>query len=185
MFATCVPLTAAASDNQSTADIKDPRSLLLQASKVDGLAGDDMKPWHLKVNFDFIDGSAQSKDHGTIEVLWAGPKMSKEIIRDTNSTVVYTRTEKGVYREGELDERLALLVLVEGAFVWPFPCSAKALPLLTLSQLQQVAGSDLRCVRVKERYESGGTFNNPTLCLESASPVLRMSGFFEDPHQFF
>jgi TonB family protein len=182
----CVSLVAEDSVSRSTADIEDPKSLLPAASKVNGLAGDDMKPWHLKASFDFLANSGQSTDRGTIEIRWAGPKMSKLIIRDASSTLTYIQTDEGMYREGELNERLALVMSLAGSFVRPLPYAQKSLQYLDISShLRPVGSSELRCLTINQKYNRRHEFDPPTVCLENDLPILRICSYFEDPHEFF
>ncbi len=181
-----IPASAENGNGQNSPDVNDPKSLLALASTVNGLSGDDMKPWHLKAAYDFIDASGQSADHGTIEVLWAGPKMSKVTIHDASATLTYTLTNKGTYREGELNERLSLAMSVAVSFERPLPYPQKLLQYLDVSSQQRSVGSSqLRCLTINRRYNRRREFEPPTVCLENELPVLRICSYFEDPHEFF
>jgi TonB family protein len=169
---------------------QDAKSLFLQAVKANGLSGDDLKPWHLKVSYRLLDVSGQPADQGTIEEFWAGPKLGRLIITSTTSKLIYLRTEKAAYREGDLDRKMALLRLLSSAFASPMPFSDKSLALLDLSLKSRAIGSSqLPCFSLKVRGNAPGnfndpTFNDPTYCLESNLPIVRIVTFANDPHWF-
>src|SRR5690242_3131518 len=56
---------------------KDPTALMLLAARVNGLAGADRKPWHLKADYQTYDANGKPEDKGTLEEWWAGPKKYK------------------------------------------------------------------------------------------------------------
>ena len=164
--------------------------MFLQAAKVNGLYGDDLKPWHLKVSYKLLDFFGQPTDQGTIEELWAGPKLGKLVITSTASKLVYLRTEKAAYREGELDRKMALLKLLASAFVEPMPFSDKSVAFLDLTLQTRAMGSlQLPCFSLRVRIRASGTFNDPTYgdptyCLENNLPIVRLGSFADDPHRF-
>ena len=165
-------------------------NLFLQAARVNGLSGGDLKPWHLKVSYKLLDLSGQPTDHGTIEEFWAGPKLGKLVITSATSQLVYLQTEKGAYREGELDQKMSLLKLLASAFLEPMPFSDKSLAYLDLTlQTRAIDSLQLRCFSL--RIRSGGlkTFDNPTYvdpayCLENNSPIIQIGSFIDDSHRF-
>jgi TonB family protein len=170
---------------------QDVKSLFLQAAKVNGLYGDDLKPWHLKVSYKLLDSSGQPTDQGTIEEFWAGPKLGKLVITSTTSKLVYLHTEKAAYREGELDQKMALLKLLAGAFVEPMPFSDKSLAFLDLTLQTRAMGSlQLQCfsLRVRASVKASSAFNptysDPAYCLENNLPIVQIGSFADDSHRF-
>ncbi len=187
LCSTCFPQTER---DSVTPPAQDAKALFLQASKVNGLSGDDLKPWHLKVSYKILDVSGQPVDQGTIEVFWAGPKLDKLTITSTASKLVYLRTEKAAYREGDLDRKMALLLLLSRAFESPISFSDKSFALLDISLKSRTIGSSqLPCFSLKVRKDAprifnGPAYNDPTYCLESNLPIVRIVSFANDPHWF-
>lgn len=56
---------------------KDPNAAMQLAARVNGLASTDMKPWHLKANYQTFDADGKPKDQGVFEEWWAGPEKWK------------------------------------------------------------------------------------------------------------
>jgi hypothetical protein len=56
---------------------KDPKDLMLLAAGVNGLGGADVKPWHLKANYQTFDADGKPKDQGVFEEWWVGPEKYK------------------------------------------------------------------------------------------------------------
>ncbi|MGA7857084.1 MAG: energy transducer TonB [Terracidiphilus sp.] len=174
--------TSQAASPESTSTAK---ALLLQAEKLNGLAGGDLKPWHLKISYAFLDASGKPTDEGTIESLWGGPGMVKTIYTDSTATLVYTTTKKGTYRDGEVDERMALLQLLADAFVRPMAMSEQALARIRVTvQTRQTGSGELRCFTSKNQIGVHADFNDPTYCLDGTQPIIRSDSFPDDPHQF-
>jgi TonB family protein len=164
---------------------QDAKALFLQAAKVNGLYDDDLKPWHLKVSYKLLDVSGQPTDQGTIEEFWAGPKLGKLVITSTTSKLVYLHTEKAAYREGELDQKMALLKLLASAFVEPMPFSDKSLAFLDIALQTRAMGSlQLQCFSLRARGTASSTFNDPTYCLENNLPIIQIGSFADDSHRF-
>jgi TonB family protein len=168
---------------------QDAKALFLQAAKVNGLYGDDLKPWHLKVSYKLLDFSGQPTDQGTIEEFWAGPKLGKLVITSTTSKLVYLHTGKAAYREGELDQKMALLNLLASAFVEPMPFSDKSLASLDLTLQTRAMGSlQLPCFSLRVRRTASRAFNptygDPAYCLENNLPIIQIGSFADDSHRF-
>jgi TonB family protein len=169
---------------------QDAKVLFLQAAKVNGLYGDDLKPWHLKASYKILDFSGQPADQGTIEEFWAGPKLGKLVITSTTSKLVYLHTEKAAYREGELDQKMALLKLLASAFAEPMPFSDKSLAFLDLTLQTRAMGSlQLQCFSLKVSVGAPRSFNAPTYgdpayCLENNLPIVQIGSFADDSHRF-
>ena len=172
-------------DDNGTVPPKDPKSLLLLAGQINGLYGDDLKPWHLKVSYKVVDGSGQTTDDGTIEELWISAHMRKLVITSRTSKLTEVETDKGIYREGDLNQKLALLMLLEGSYVRPMPYAEKVFPSLALTvETRTMGSSQLSCFTIKYRTPLQTAFNDPAYCLETKLPIMRISTFPDDPHQF-
>ncbi|MBV8113137.1 MAG: energy transducer TonB, partial [Silvibacterium sp.] len=171
-------------DKLATAS-NNPTELFLRAAKVNGLNGNDLKPWRLKISYKLFDSLGNLTDHGTIEEQWASPHMRKLVITTAASTLTYVETEKGIYREGNLNQRLALLLLLESSFFRPMPLSEEALDHLNSAMRTRAMGTaQLPCFTLKGTAEIPEIFNDPAYCLEDKEPVLRIGSFADDSHQF-
>lgn len=99
----------------------DPRELLALAARLNGLAGNDMKPWHLKVDFTGFNPSSRKSDHETYEEFWVSP--TKYLITETTSNFTQTEygTEHGVFRSGGRSSQIGRSSLLEDLFFQPIP----------------------------------------------------------------
>jgi TonB family protein len=158
-------------------------NLLEKAGKLNGLAGGDLKPWHFKVSYEFLDHSGKPTGHGTIESLWGGRGMAKTTYTNSTSTLIITTTKKGIYREGEVDEKMALLEMLADAFVRPIEFSERS-EIRIQSETRQTGSGELRCLTLKNLVGVHIDFNDPTYCFDGTQPILRSDSFPDDPHQF-
>jgi TonB family protein len=175
--------------NNVPAAPEDPKALFLQAAKVYGLYSGDLKPWHLKVSYKLLDVSGQPTDQGNIEELWAGPKLRKLVIISATSKLVYLHTEKATYREGELDRKMALLMLLTSAFAQPISYPDKSFSFRDLTLQTRAMGSlQLPCFSLRVHTGSGSftipTLSDPTYCLKSNLPIVQTVSFGDDSQQF-
>lgn len=181
---------AQAPQDNVPATSQDVTALFLKAAELNGLHGDDLKPWHMKVSYQLLDASGQPDDHGTIEDFWAGPKLWKLVVTSTTSKLVYLQTQKAFYREGELDQKMALRELLARAFVNPMSFSEKSLTFLEVTlQPRRIGSLQLRCFSLRVRAGmSRGIFSpiydDPAYCLENNSPILQIDSFTDDSHRF-
>lgn len=72
------PGTAAVVASASVPAIpKDPKDLMLLATKVNGLGSMGDRPWYVMADFQTFDPDGKPKDKGTFEEWWAGPEKYK------------------------------------------------------------------------------------------------------------
>jgi hypothetical protein len=69
----CFTQCLAQNTNLTASGSSDPKSILLEAARVDGLSGKDLKPWRMKLSFTTYDDSGKEEEHGNMEYAWAGP----------------------------------------------------------------------------------------------------------------
>ncbi len=163
---------------------KDPKALLLLAAKTNGLTGQDIKPWHLKASYKFLDPAGKPAQSGTIEEFWAGSKKWKLIVTG-NAPLTLTQNESGLYREGVVNQQSALLLLLAKSFTDPIPYSANSFESLILSmQMRQFGSSQLQCLTIKDTRKFSDDFVDPTYCIVDNIPLLRFGSFANDSHIF-
>ncbi len=111
--------------------------------------------------------------------------MVKTTYTNCAAKLEYTTTQKGIYREGEVNEKMALLQQLADAFVRPMDISEHALTNMRLTlQTRQIGSEELRCFTLKNLVGVHVDFNDPTFCLDGARPILRSDSFPDDPNQF-
>jgi TonB family protein len=95
---------------------KDPNALMQLAARVNGLGSPDMKPWHLKANYQTFDADGKPKEQGVFEEWWASPdkykisysSLSFNQVRYHNGDKTWTTGDKGwvPFRDRMVEEYL-------------------------------------------------------------------------------
>jgi TonB family protein len=151
----------------------DPKALMLQAAKLNGLTGDDVKPWHLKVTYQLLGDDGKPTDQGTYEEFWVSPTKYKRTYTGNNMELTDYGTEKGVLRSGRQQGPPLLVSEVHRKIVGPMQ-DPKVIGIENYAQQQkEVGGKKFNCLNMKDL--AGGTFG-PTWCLDDERPILRFSG---------
>jgi TonB family protein len=79
----------------------DPGSLLQQAAHLNGLTGDSIQPWHLKVSYKIYSAQGTSRGEGSYEEFYSGPtKYKRSYTSDTFNQSQYG-TERGPLQSGD------------------------------------------------------------------------------------
>lgn len=155
----------------------DPKELLQLAAKTNGLAGDDLKPWHLKASYTLFDWDGKQADEGIYEEFWAGPEKSKRIITSANFTQTEYTTAKGIFRTGSRDTAPDQFNRVFAQLLHPISMLTTEGGEESSVQLvrKKQGAAELICLTeilgsVKHAKAAGLTY-----CLDSGLPALRVS----------
>ena len=152
------------------------------AAKLNGLSGEDLKPWHLKASFTILDASGKVANQGTIEEFWAGPHLSKTIYTSAGFSQTTYETENGLFSSGNPHAPPQLLRWAAEELVSPIPLSTHP-ALLDRAQIKLqdgTAGSNkLRCLSLLFYNEEKPVreFHGPGYCLEAALPIVRITSY--------
>ncbi len=151
---------------------RDPNSLMLLAAKMNGLAPDDLKPWHLRATYKLLDEKGNTTDQGVYEEFWVSATKFKRTFTGTKFAVTDYGTEKGVFRSGNQSGPPYLVSELRRKFVEPMQ-SREVVGIESYDLVQREAGKmKLACLSMKDA--SGAVFG-PTWCLDSDRPILRIS----------
>ena len=163
--------TSGQNQQSAIATPTDPRELMLLAARMNGLTGDGVKPWHLKVTYTLLGEDGKTTDQGTYEEFWVSQTKFKRVFTGNNSTQADYGTEKGVMRSGARQDFHTLLLDARRDLVDPLP-SEKAIEHEEFS-LKQVDsnGVKLSCLSITGQPALGLTY-----CLNPGQPILRISG---------
>lgn len=167
-------------------DAADPTKLMMQAAKSNGLLGDGMQPWHLKVNYKEIDAQGNVTGNGLIEELWAAPNKSRISYQRGGYSQTTYWTERGGFRVGDKDGPPYFLSAVLEQFVEPIPQSSY-LEHYGFDLREQTGRSlPLACLSLKPAQAGSGFpgLIGHTYCLESGTPTLRISLLAQGGNQF-
>lgn len=98
-----VPSTAAfaaRSSNSAPPLPKKPAALLALAALHNGLAGPNLKPWHVKAAYQLYDAIGNPTQSGTFEAWWAGPSEYKLSFTRAGKSLTVYMSPKGSYISG-------------------------------------------------------------------------------------
>jgi TonB family protein len=150
---------------------KDPKNLMLQAARVNGLSGNDMKPWRLKANYQTFDADGKPKDKGVFEEWWVGPEKWKVSYTSPHFSQTLYRNGKTRLVTGDkgwvaLPERMVMGYLDD-----PMPSEA-VLRNRTFSIVETKIGAvSLTCLRPMPAPRA---ITLPTSCLDGKSAAVRL-----------
>jgi hypothetical protein len=147
----------------------DPAALLQLASRVNGLHGNDLRPWHLKASWQTLDDHKQTREQGSLEEWWTGETQSK--VRLSTSGFDQTRwlTNHGEFSAGSSGLPLWQFGVVAQNLIAPLP---KPNPIsgMGFNPVRDKKLSALRCFAA-ERLTSI-TFRK--LCFSGDQPTIRI-----------
>jgi TonB family protein len=162
------PATAAPADPPMP---KDPNALMQLAARVNGLGSPDMKPWHLKANYQTFDANGKPKDQGVFEEWWASPDKYKISYTSASFNQVQYRKGKDTLVTGDTDWPSLPEKMVERYFVDPFSGNDEEMVRKYQALEVNAAKVHLRCVR---STDPGGSVVLSTFCFEKHIPAIRV-----------
>lgn len=168
------PAAAPAKDAPAATQPTDPKALMLLAAKMNGLTGDDVKPWHLKANWTLLDEQGSIKDIGTYEELWASKTKYKLTFIGRSFTHTQYGTKDGAQYSGDPISSIAQLYIVRAEFADPLPSSQMVLQNNFIFKPYEANGAKYECIIMKK---ADGGLSGKSWCLGNDKPVLRTSFF--------
>jgi len=153
----------------------DASALMELGARLNGLAGEGVKPWHLKASYTVLDEQGKAKEQGTFEEFWVGPRRNRITYTvGAESETIYT-TDDGSLRAGILSEPSSLAQEVDLEFVRPLPALAYIEHQSFEKHTQKVGEAKVECV--EEKPVSGFQHMGPSLnmyCFNQDKPILRI-----------
>ena len=148
----------------------DPKALMLQLATVNGLTGDDVKPWHLKASYELLGDDGKPTDQGTYEEFWVSPTKHRRTYTGNGFSVSEYGTEKGELSSGTRQGLSSLLLDARHDLVEPLP-TGQAIQHEEFS-LKEIDsnGTKLSCLSLTPQAFPGYTY-----CLNAGQPILRVS----------
>lgn len=161
----------------------DPDALMLLAARLNGLAEEGMKPWHLKASFRLLDEQGNLLEEGHIEEFWAGPHKGRLTYTSVDYAQTTYWTDAGTMRSGDKQMPPVPVLEMRNQLVQPFPDPAYLEHQGFDLRLQQAGPAKLDCLAVKA---APGSTALPVLlghvyCLDEAKPLLRISAMGQPP----
>jgi TonB family protein len=153
----------------------DPKELMLQAAKLNGLMGDDIRPWRLKANYELLGDDGKPTDQGTYEEFWVSPTKYKRIYTGNDLTQTNYGSDKGELRAGAHGEVPAILVAAGQDLVSPLPNPYGIEHTSYVVKLIDNGGLKLNCITAM------GQPNAYRYCLSTGEPLLRVLAWPSPP----
>jgi TonB family protein len=167
-----VPTRAPAQETSAAALPSDPRELMLLAAKTNGLAGNDVQPWHLKASYKWFDEQGNVRDQGTYEELWVSPTKYKRIVTGTKFQYSVYGTENGALFSGDQERQFAGEDDVRRGFLNWLP-SPEVIEKSNYSLYKREDGGlKFACLN---QIDANGLAFGPTWCLDADKIILRIS----------
>ena len=168
-LSTAAPAQEAA--GSSAAASSDPKALMSAASKINNLAGADVKPWHIKASFQFLDEQGKVTDEGTYEEFWAEPKRFKRIFIGKAFAETTYGSDKGDLRAGANGTVPNLLLDVRRDLIAPLPAEGSIEKTSYSAKPIETNGLKLSCISLANiNY-------GPMHCISATEQVLRISAY--------
>jgi len=150
----------------------DPKELMLLAAKVNGLTGDDVKPWHLKATYKTFDEQGNVKDQGIYEEFWVSSKEFKRTFTGAAFTQTEFGTEKGIMVFGKQIPLPNPITQLRNEFVGSM-MSPEAIQGTNFELKQREVGNiKFDCLNP---ITSAGILYGTISCLDIGKSILRLS----------
>ena len=147
----------------------DPKQLMQLAAQLNGLTGDSVPPWHLKVAYTLYDPSGTSTGQGAYDEFWLNPTKFKRIIVQGAFTQTDFGTASGLVRSGSQQPPSPFIDQMRQSFTQPLP-NAKLVAQSQFDTAEREAnGEKLTCLQFAALTNPDGRL----YCFGSGEPALR------------
>lgn len=154
----------------------DGRALMQSAAELNGLVGEGIHPWHLKVSYSLTDDTGKTTGQGTLDELWAGSNRYKVVITGSGFEQTEYGTDAGTLRSTPprpLPEPVARLVRTLTA---PLPSLDAIRYEDFLVEQKSLGATKLDCVAARTDTEKHKVVNTGLVyCFDAEKPILRIS----------
>ena len=166
---------------------KDPRAIFALADPSYDFNSPELRPWHLKANYQIYDEKGKPSEQGTYEYWWASPKVYRSTWTRQNATHSDWHTAEGKHAYLATGERLGLFEYkLQNDLLSPIPRIADLDPSKFRLERESVSSGGVKfpCIMVIPVLPMHGQLQTeplglyPTYCFDPKLPVLRTSYSF-------
>jgi TonB family protein len=150
----------------------DPAALLAAGSKVNGLNGPEIAPWHIKATYQEFDAKGKLSSTGSYEEFWFSDKSYKRTYTSPTFTQTDYATERGLYRSGSQAWPGPRETAVRMYLTAPIPGKLGPRDLRLKEESDFIGKAHLQCVSLKS-YEV--LPSSSLYCFEQGRPMLRLA----------
>jgi TonB family protein len=150
----------------------DPATLLAAGSKVNGLNGPEISPWHIKATYQEFDAKGKLSSTGSYEEFWISDKSYKRTYTSPTFTQTDYATERGLYRSGNQAWPGPRETAVRMYLTTPIPATLGFHDLRLDHENHSNGKVQLQCVTLRPK---GGFPKWFAYCFEQGRPMLRLA----------
>jgi len=169
---------AAASSISKADDTSALLTRLNAAAAQSSLDEQDLKPWHLKVDFQMFDKKGKPGEQGTMEEWWSEPKLYKLVFTSPSYSATEIHNQDGIFRSPEATPLPYALQTLERAVLHPMPTEDELANSHPILRRETIAKIKMDCIMLGQPIKDNpsiplGLF--PTYCMEKDQNLLRIS----------
>jgi TonB family protein len=150
----------------------EPAAILAVGSKVNGLNGHEVSPWHIKATYQVFDTKGKLSNTGSYEEFWLSDKSYKRTYTSPTFTQTEYATEQGLYRSGSQDWPGRQETEVRMYLTAPISAMSGLHDVQLKKENLSVGTARLQCVTLKSSqvYPVESAY-----CFEQDRPMLRLA----------
>lgn len=153
---------------------------MLKVAEFNSLDSSGMKPWHLKLEVEFVDGHGNVSDHGTIEEMWASATQHRVVYTRGAKTMIELRNGDEFYRSRGPDPSLGLLESVLEQVVHPIPSQSDLTKATLTSETLPFGKLKFDCIMTGQSFRDLASTPlglYPTYCLDPTQGSMLRANF--------
>lgn len=160
---------------RAQAPAADGRALMQSAAQLNGLSGDGVHAWHLKVSYLLTDDRGKTTGQGTLEEFWVGVARYKTTITGPGFTQTEYGTERGIVRPIVPPNLPEVVGELARDLTAPLPSSDAIQYEDFLVEQKGVGSTKLACVAVRADTDKHKVVNTGLVyCFDAEKPILRV-----------
>lgn len=153
---------------------RDPNAAMLLATRVNGLASADMKPWHLKANYQTFDADGKPKDTGVFEEWWAGPEKYKISYTSAGFNQVQYRNGDKTEITGDRGWPSMPREMVRAYLNGPLPPESEIAKENYAASDRKLGAVSLECLEPKPSSQVRASDLKTSYCFDPVLPMIRL-----------
>jgi hypothetical protein len=143
-----------------------------KVSALNGLESNNLRPWHVVIEYDQFDRDGDNVHSGVVDELWAGPKSYRISYKSDNFNQTDYATASGLFRVGDQRWPTPTERLMRTKIIDPFTNAATLDAYVTENVERKFGQHSLQCVGIEARMGMRAPIQ---YCFDESGKVLRYS----------
>jgi TonB family protein len=163
-------------------------SILQAARHLNGLGGEDLKPWHLKAHYESFGEKGAVVSSGTFEEWWVSPDRYKRSYTSAQFTQTEYRSPGGLFTTGANGSAPWPESLIADRVLAPLPSAGEVAESSPEKREHDFGGVPLVCVMLAQKVagiNQAPLSLFPSYCFSADKPLLRFSNYYGGVQSFF